>query len=110
MKNSPRLKQLLSMYENDPMDSFVIFALAKEYENLANDAMALQFYLELKSKDKDYVGLYYHLANLYVELEQSDNAIRSFEEGIEIAKSQNDQHALAELQNAKLNFEMEEGL
>ena len=110
MNNSLRLQKLISMYSDDTTDSFVIFALAKEYENLENFEKALEHYTELRTKDPQYVGLYFHLANLYAVLEETENALKTYEEGISIAQSQNDLHALSELKNAKLNFEMEEGL
>ena len=110
MESSSRLQQLLEMYTENSNDSFILFALAKEYEQLDQIEHALKHYEELRQKDKDYVGLYFHYAHLYVQLEDVENALKIYNEGIQTAVSQNDLHALSELKNAKLNFEMEFGL
>jgi tetratricopeptide (TPR) repeat protein len=95
------------MIENDPSDSFVRYALAKEYEVLNDKVNALHHYLILRSHDPEYVGLYYHLAKLYESLEAFDVAIQVYSDGMRIAKKLLDNHALAELSSAKMNLEME---
>ncbi|MBC7885620.1 MAG: tetratricopeptide repeat protein [Saprospiraceae bacterium] len=102
-----RLKTLLDMLEGDPDDSFLRYALAKEYENMESWPEALSHYLIIKEKDPDYVGMYYHLAKLYEYLQETDKALKTYEEGISIAKKIPDFHALSELNSAKLNLEME---
>ena len=49
-----RLNKLLSYYEKDGQDAFIIFALAKEYEQLSQNDKALEHYLELKKKHSDH--------------------------------------------------------
>ena len=105
MDNS-RLTTLLSYLEASPDDSFLIFAVAKEYEGLEQYDKALQNYLKLKEKDPEYVGLYYHLATLYVNLQEEMLALTIFKEGIALAKEKADFHALSELNNAKTNLEI----
>lgn len=96
-----------SFLEDDPKDTFVLFALAKEYEKLNVLKMAIETYEKLKQVDPDYVGLYYHLANAYVLVSDKENAAKTYEDGIEVAKKLADFHALSELHNAKTNFELE---
>lgn len=102
-----RLKSLMKMYNEDPRDSFIRFAIAKEYEKIGDDKMALEHYLSLKEDDPDYVGLYYHLAKLMEEMEKESQALSVYEEGIAIAKKLKDFHALSELNSAKTNLELE---
>ncbi|NNE27302.1 MAG: tetratricopeptide repeat protein [Saprospiraceae bacterium] len=102
-----RLKTLLNYYEKDNQDAFIIFALAKEYEQLSQIDKAMYHYLELKTKHSDYIGLYYHLAKLYETRGENEMALQTYGEGIELAKSKRDYHALSELNNAKMNLEME---
>ena len=52
---------MLQLLETAPADSFVLFAVAKEYENAADTAGALEYYQKLHAADPGYVGLYYHL-------------------------------------------------
>lgn len=104
---SDRLKQLQGFLESQPDDSFILFAIAKEYEGMEQYEKAEEHYRYLKSVDPDYVGLYYHLGQLQEELDKADDAMLTYNEGIEIAKKLKDQHALSELQGVKVNLEME---
>lgn len=103
---SERLQQLLGFLENQKDDSFILFAIAKEYEGMEQFTKAEERYIYLKSIDPNYVGLYYHLGQLQEELEKPKMALATYEEGIEVAKQLKDQHALSELQGVKVNLEM----
>ena len=103
-----RLQQLLSLFEESPKDSFLLFALAKEYESAGNFDEALQKYLTLVEQDENYVGTYYHLAKLYENSDETDKALETYQKGMSIAKKLGDQHSLSELSSAKMNLEMED--
>ena len=105
MKNN-RIDTLLAFLKDDPEDSFVIFALAKEYEKVGTKKKAIDTFVKLKELDPNYVGLYYHLGALHEELGDKEKAIKTYEEGIAIAKKLADFHALSELHNAKTNLEV----
>ncbi|TKB97766.1 tetratricopeptide repeat protein [Pedobacter cryophilus] len=92
-----RLERLLEFHENEPNDPFLKYALATEYLRLNNHEKALWFYLELVNKHTDYVGTYYHLGKLYEVLQQPEEALKVYEQGIAVAKKIKDQHALNEL-------------
>ena len=104
---SDRLELLKKMLSEDPNDSFLLFAVAKEYESLAKLDLAIQHYEQLRSHDPDYVGLYYHLGAAYHEKENKDKALEIYKEGIQIAQAIKDQHALSELKGVLLNLEMD---
>ncbi|MEN0003297.1 MAG: tetratricopeptide repeat protein [Bacteroidota bacterium] len=99
-----RLNQLLQFAEENPQDSFILFALAKEYEKLQQPQKALAHYLQLTQQDPNYVGTYYHLGKLYEQQEEFHTAFFTYKKGMEIARAQGDQHALSELAGAKLNL------
>ena len=101
---SDRLQQLLSLLKNNPNDSFILFAIAKEYENLADSKTALKYYLKLTEHDKMYVGTYYHLGKLYEKMNEPGQAFSTYKTGMEVAKSLDDLHAFNELAGAKLNL------
>ncbi len=105
--NKERLNQLIGLLKDDPKDSFLRYAVAKEYENGDDLTKAMEEYLTILNTDPDYVGMYYHLAKLYEKLEENDKALEIYAVGIQIAKKLSDLHALSELNSAKMNLEMD---
>ena len=99
---SDRLELLKSMLEKSPKDSFLLFAIAKEYEGLGENKAALDFFMNLKKSQPDYVGLYYHLGKLYEKNDEVEKAFFTYKDGMEVAKAAGDQHSLSELAGAKL--------
>lgn len=104
--NTDRLSKLEAFLKDNPHDTFLLFAIAKEYEKLGQRENALNGYLALKEKDPDYIGLYYHLAKLYESTQKDLLALETYKEGIVLAQSLGDFHALSELNNAKMNLEI----
>jgi len=103
---TPRIDQLISLLEECPSDSFVLFALAKEYQNIHETEKAKQYYEALLTTDENYVGAYYHLGGLLADEGLEDQALEVYTKGINIATAIKDLHALAELKSAKLNLEL----
>ena len=103
--SSDRLRQLLEFLKNSPKEPFILFAVAKEYEQLKQLDEAASFYNQCIQADEDYVGTYYHLGKLYETLGQFTNAMKSYEKGILIAQKVKDQHSLSELMAAKMEIE-----
>ena len=95
------------MLQESPLDEFLHFAIAKEYEKIGDYILAEEYYIKLKEINGDYVGLYYHLAKLYEKTEKPDLALGIYNEGINIGKRLNEFHAISELMNAKKNLELE---
>lgn len=106
---SKRLEQLLAFEKADPKDPFIQFALAKEYEKQNNRGAALGRYLKIQEHHPEYIGMYYHLGQLYEILEEKQLALETYEAGLILAKSSNDFHAASELNNVKMNLELEIG-
>ena len=102
-----RLQQLKQLLEEDPNDDFLLFAIAKEYEKIGDTNRAFSYYEQLQIKNPKYLGTYYHLGMLHQEEAQLEKALEIFKLGIQEAMDQKDLHALAELQNAKTNLEIE---
>lgn len=100
-----RRQRLLQLLESSPADSFLLFALAKEFEAAGEKSQALEYYMQLQQSDPGYVGLYYHLGKLYESREDYTNAIQTYKNGIAISRKAGDQHAASELAGALLNLE-----
>jgi len=94
-----RLQQLQEFLKEDPNDPFTIYAIATEYLQSDID-MARKYYEILLSKHQNYIPTYYHAAKLYESLDERELAIKTYEEGIELATKQNESLALRELKNA----------
>lgn len=99
-----RLERLLDFHDASPDDTFVLFALAKEYEKMGEEDKALKYFQQLLEVDVNYVGAYYHLGKLYERLEQPATAFATYKKGMELAKAAGDQLALSELAGAKLTL------
>ena len=102
-----RLDRLKKLLKEDPDNSFILFAIAKEHEGLGEKGTAIKHFLSLIEKDAQYVGTYYHLAQLYEETGDEEAALIIYQKGMAVAQAAKDQHAYSELQNAKMNLEME---
>ena len=102
-----RIDMLRAMLDEDPNDSFVQFAIAMEYKSIGNLDKASKEFEKLKDINSQYVGLYFHLAKVYEEMELLEKAMDTYDAGINIANELNDSHAKAELMNERMNLELE---
>ncbi len=102
-----RLGKLIKMLQNEPSDTFILFALAKEYQQMEHYETANKYFQLLKSTDPDYIGLYFHLAKNYEAINKLEEAVNTYKQGILIAKKLKDVHAESELKNELTNLELE---
>lgn len=102
-----RIQKIKELMSEDAENSFLEFALAKEYEKSGDIKLAIEAFEKLKARDPDYNGLYYQLAILYKESDNIPKAISTCDEGIEICQAQTDMHALSELKNLRMNIEID---
>lgn len=93
-----RLNKLLDFLKNEPQDPFLKYALATEYLVLNDTTQALTYFEDLVQNHTDYVGTYYHLGKLYETLNRKADAIKTYQDGMDIARKANDIHAFSELQ------------
>lgn len=103
-----KMAAIQSMLEANPKDSFLRFALAKEYEKLNEDQTAKAIYEGILDDDPDYVGTYYHLGKTLQRLEEEAAAFHVYTKGMEVCKRNNEAHARAELAGARLELGDEE--
>jgi tetratricopeptide (TPR) repeat protein len=96
--DTARLDKLLAFIQNEPNDEFLKYALATEYLRLNQSDKALSYYEDLVNKHPNYTGTYYHLGKLYEALNRKDDAIKTYETGMQITKQKRDNHAFMELQ------------
>lgn len=99
MQNT-RLSKLLDFLTQDPNDSFILYALATEYNTMGNFDQALAYYNQLVNEHPAYVGTYYHLGKLLEKQCEKNAAILIYKKGMVAARAKRDMHALSELQGA----------
>lgn len=101
-----RIAQIKVMLKEQPKDSFLHFALAKEYEKLEDLNQALVEYEFIRKEDPSYIGNYFHLGKCYEELDETEKALQAYTDGIVKGQELGDLHAVSELQNARTNLEL----
>jgi tetratricopeptide (TPR) repeat protein len=94
---STRLVQLEEFYREDPNDPFNLYALALEYQKI-NIEKSTELFNELLARHEDYIPAYYHAAQLYLSLNNTEHAIAILEKGIPKARAKNETKAANELQ------------
>ncbi len=97
---SSRKSLLLSLLDKDPKSSFLLFALAKEFEAENNTASAIITYEKLLALDPMYTGAYYHLGKQYILINDLNKARAIYHAGIEICNSVHASHDASELRSA----------
>jgi tetratricopeptide (TPR) repeat protein len=95
-----RIEQLQEFLKDDNNDSFLKYALALEYVKVKENNTARDCFLKLIKDDENYIASYYQLGKLYESLNEVENAMAIYKNGIEIAKNIKDAKTLLELQEA----------
>jgi tetratricopeptide (TPR) repeat protein len=95
-----RLQKLLEFLKNEPNDEFLQYALATEYLRLNETDKALYYYEKLVAEHPGYSGTYYHLGKLYETLNRKDEALNTYQQGMQVTREKRDNHAYSELQSA----------
>lgn len=101
-----RLEQLLKMLEEEPDDTFISFAIGKEYESREDYSNALKYYNQIMESNPDYLGVYFHAGKIYEIIGKRDTAKIVYQSGITKAQSANDLHTLSELKTVLMNLEL----
>jgi tetratricopeptide (TPR) repeat protein len=93
-----RLESLLELHKKDSKDSFIIYAIALEY-NAAKDFSKAEEYFDLVLRqDPDYIPAYLQYGILKSNLKKKEEAVKIFENGIIIANKIGDKHASNEME------------
>jgi tetratricopeptide (TPR) repeat protein len=94
-----RIEQLQQFLKESPEDSFLVHALALEYQKAGDELRARQYFEQNLSKAPGYVATYYHLGKLLERAGATEEAIRIYSLGMDQARAAGDQHALSELRS-----------
>ncbi len=91
---------LLSLLVNEPNDVFTNYALAIEYMGEGDYTKSEKQFLKVLEIDKNYLPCYYQLGQAAEKLNKEKEALGYYNKGIEIAKNQNNNKTLNELNEA----------
>ncbi len=95
-----RIAKLNEYLKANPTDSFLQHALALEHIKLGNDELARQLFEKILNREPGYIGSYYHLAKLLERQDETEEAIKVYEKGMDMALKTGDKHAFGELKGA----------
>jgi tetratricopeptide (TPR) repeat protein len=95
------IEQLLELLQDAPDDCFLKHALALEYVKLNAFEKARQLFEENQTFDPGYVATYYHLGQLLEKMNLPEAALAVYEEGMQQAKMQGEEHAYRELRSVQ---------
>lgn len=108
MKLSQRARELALSLKEKPNDSFLKFALALELWRADFPPQKVEaLFKSILSQDPLYHGLYYHYAKWLLEQERINEALKIYDNGIQVCQQKGEEHALLELKSAKLNAELD---
>lgn len=92
-----RIPELEKMLDESPDDPFLIYALAREYEQNLATMQALLMYEHLVTDHPAYIATYYHYARLLYTAGNKQEGIRMLQKGIEMGLQEKDAHAVSEM-------------
>jgi tetratricopeptide (TPR) repeat protein len=98
--NEQRLKQLQELLNSEPNDCFLLHAMGVEYFSADNFESAVEYFRNALQVDKNYLASYYQLGQALEKIGDNIEAIKVYREGVEVAKKQNNNKALGELNQA----------
>lgn len=103
-----RLQQLLTFLKEDPDDPFTLYSIAYEYVIQEDFKQAIIFFERLKHKHPNYIGLYLHLGKSYEKINNSEQALKIYTQGLNISTIKNRPRAHSELQQAIRDLQEDE--
>jgi len=95
-----RLESIIQLLKQNPEDVFLHYAEAMEYISIHDIDKAINKLESIRSSFPSYLPLYYQLAKLYEQSESTDNAIKIYEMGIELAIQNKEKKTELELRSA----------
>lgn len=100
MNQLSRKEQILNMLVGEPHDVFLNYALAMEFVSSNELKQADEQLKKVLSIKADYLPCFYQLGQLNEKLGNNDIALTFYKQGVDLAKSQNNNKALGELNEA----------
>ncbi|MCG9879278.1 MAG: hypothetical protein MH472_01635 [Bacteroidia bacterium] len=103
--NNTRLQKLLEMHQENPHDTFVLYALGMEYKGLNQNDLSEVFFKKCIQQDPQYIAAYYQLALLCRDSNKETEALNYLTRGLELLKNSKDLKTRNEFQSLKDEIE-----
>lgn len=100
MEKLPRKELIFDMLEKEPNDVFLNYALAMEHLSTSDFKDAESQLRKVLEINPAYLPCYYQLGQVNEKLSNLDTALTYYKQGVDLAKTQNNQKALGELNEA----------
>jgi Tfp pilus assembly protein PilF len=97
---SDRMRQLQTMLQKEPNDTFLLYGLALEYKKSNDAAHAIEFLDRVLKLDAGYCYAYHQKGLAYESLGDVEAAKRTYREGMDAARKKGDEHARQEIEAA----------
>lgn len=100
MTDSSRMNALRGLLDEDPGDPFLRYAVGLEHLKMNDLASAREAFTKVVSDSPHYLPAYYQLGKVLEQLNEAEQAIKSYQAGIALATEQRNMHTLSELRGA----------
>ena len=100
MEKLPRKEMIYGMLVKEPNDVFLNYALAMEHLSAEEFKEAEAQLIKVLNINPNYLPCYYQLGQVNEKLGRNDVALTYYRQGIDLAKSQNNNKAIGELNEA----------
>jgi tetratricopeptide (TPR) repeat protein len=94
-----RLDELFEKYDENPLDTDVIFKIVKEYLKNNEDEEAEVYLKDLLKKDPKYVQAYITYGNLKENLAETEDARYYYQQGLKVARELKDTKSISLLED-----------
>lgn len=100
MERLPRKELIFDMLLKEPNDVFLNYALAMEHLSANEFKEAEAQFKKVLSINAEYLPCFYQLGQVNEKLGNNETALNYYKQGVDLAKSQNNNKALGELNEA----------
>ncbi len=93
----PSVEQLEALLQEDPEDTFLLYALAMELGNCEQHERSLEIFQRLMDQHPPYVPAFFMAGQMLARLGRNQQSRQILTTGIEQAQAQHDDHAAGEM-------------
>jgi len=99
--NQNLIDSILKILANEPEDEFLNYALGLEYaKDVLTHSLAESQYKKVLVNNGQYIAAFYQLGQLYELMGKKEEALEYYYKGLEIAKTQKNNKAINEINEA----------